>query len=235
VTAITRLRFYSTQPHPCSYLLDQTATTLFLDPTTDIDASIYSRLSVMGFRRSGPHIYRPHCAECQACVPCRIPVDTFKPTRKQRRTLKQNTDITVIALENLDDPAIYDMYERYINERHQDGDMYPPTREQFDSFLTEAWGRTHFFGMFAAEKLLGVAVVDELDNAFSAVYTFYDPDETSRSLGHFAILWQIEEAKRRNLSYVYLGYWIKNCRKMNYKSQYRPIELLINDHWLVLN
>jgi arginine-tRNA-protein transferase len=234
VTAITRLRFYSTQPHPCSYLEEQTATTLFLDPTTPVDAHIYSRLSVMGFRRSGPHIYRPHCEACQACIPCRLPVATFKPTRQQQRALKRNADLRVEELDDINHPAIYALYERYINERHKDGDMYPPSQEQFETFLTQAWGRTHFFGMHSDDRLIGVAVVDELDNAFSAVYTFFDPDEHKRSLGNFAILWQIGEARRRNLPYVYLGYWIKNCRKMNYKSQYRPLEVLINDHWLTL-
>lgn len=235
MTAITRLRFYSTQPHPCSYLPEQTATTLFLDPATEIDAHIYSRLSVMGFRRSGPHIYRPHCEACQACVPCRIPVTEFAPDRRQRRILKQNRDLAVRELTDINTPAIYALYERYINERHSDGDMYPPSPEQFETFLTQAWGRTHFFGMYLDEQLLGVAVVDELDGAFSAVYTFFDPDQQRRSLGNFAILWQIGEASRRNLPHLYLGYWIRNCRKMNYKSQYRPMEVLINDHWQALN
>ena len=88
--------------------------------------------------------------------------------------------------------------------------------------------------MYAAEKLLGVAVVDELDNAFSAVYTFFDPDETSRSLGHFAILWQIEKAKELGLDYLYLGYWIRDCKKMAYKSAYRPLELYVNSRWTAL-
>jgi arginyl-tRNA--protein-N-Asp/Glu arginylyltransferase len=234
VTAITRLRFYSTQPHACSYLLDETATTLFLDPATPIDVHIYSRLSVMGFRRSGPHIYRPHCAHCQACVPCRLPTADFSPDRQQRRIQKRNQDLSIVELADINNPEIYALYERYINERHKDGDMYPPSPEQFETFLTQAWGRTHFFGFYEKDHLLGVAVVDELDDAFSAVYTFFDPDEHKRSLGSYAILWQIEEAQRRNLPHVYLGYWIKNCRKMNYKSRYRPLEVLINDQWLTL-
>jgi arginyl-tRNA--protein-N-Asp/Glu arginylyltransferase len=113
--------------------------------------------------------------------------------------------------------------------------MYPPSREQFSTFLVRALPFSRFYEFRLHGQLLAVAVTDLLPNGLSAVYTFYEPTEERRSLGRFAILWQIQEARRLNLEAVYLGYWIKNCQKMNYKTQYRPIELLINQRWVTLN
>jgi arginyl-tRNA--protein-N-Asp/Glu arginylyltransferase len=127
----------------------------------------------------------------------------------------------------------YALYERYINARHADGDMYPPSVEQYASFLTSDWSKTSFIEFRLHEKLLAVAVCDELEGGLSAVYTFYDPDYEKRSLGTYAVLWQIEESRRRQLPSLYLGYWIRDCQKMSYKIAFRPIELLINGEWLV--
>lgn len=95
MTELARLKFYATQPHPCSYLPEEQATTLFLDPSQPMDALVYAELSEMGFRRSGDHLYRPHCQQCTACIPARIPAAHFSPNRQQRRILKRNEDISV--------------------------------------------------------------------------------------------------------------------------------------------
>ena len=113
--------------------------------------------------------------------------------------------------------------------------MYPPSREQFNTFLVRDLNFSRFYEFRLAGRLVAVAVTDVLPNGLSAVYTFYDPSEERRSLGRFAILWQIQEAARLGLRAVYLGYWIKNCRKMNYKTEYRPIELLVNQRWIALS
>ena len=110
--------------------------------------------------------------------------------------------------------------------------MYPPDREQYDSFLTREWGSTSFVEFRAAGQLLAVAVMDLLENGLSEIYTYYEPAEEKRSLGSYVILWQIERARELSLPAVYLGYWIRNCRKMNYKTRFRPIELLANGHWV---
>ncbi|UFH51405.1 arginyltransferase [Pseudomonas sp. KNUC1026] len=235
MTELARLKFYATQPHACSYLPDEQATTLFLDPSQPMDASVYADLSEMGFRRSGDHLYRPHCQRCSACVPARIPAEAFAPTRAQRRILKRNADLTVHERAPRFTEEYFDLYRRYIEQRHADGDMYPPSREQFSTFLVRELAFSRFFEFRLAGTLLAVAVTDILPNGLSAVYTFYEPEQEQRSLGRFAILWQIGEALRLELDAVYLGYWIKNCKKMNYKTQYRPIELLINQRWVTLN
>lgn len=235
MTELARLKFYATQPHPCSYLPDEQATTLFLDPSQPMDAGVYAELSELGFRRSGDHLYRPHCQRCTACVPARIPTDRFTPNRQQRRIFKRNQDLTVTKARPSFKEEYYELYARYIELRHSDGDMYPPNREQFTTFLVRELSFSHFYEFRLNGRLLAVAVTDVLPNGLSAVYTFYDPDEEQRSLGRYAILWQITECARQHLEAVYLGYWIKNCRKMNYKTQYRPIELFINQRWVSLN
>ncbi len=235
MTILSNLRVFATHPHVCSYLPDQQATTLFIDPAARIDALVYGQLSEMGFRRSGPHLYRPHCAHCNACVPARVPVDSFQRNRQQRRIWARNQDLQVVDRTSIDGDEFYQLYARYIEGRHRDGDMYPPSRQQFDSFLTREWEITRYFCFYEAGRLIAVAVVDVMQNGLSAIYTFYDPDLAQRSLGVFAVLWQIEQARAQQLPHVYLGYWIKECRKMSYKVGYRPIELLIGGKWLTVN
>ena len=232
VTLLANVRVFATYPHNCSYLPGEQATTLFVDPSTPIDARIYSQLSYIGFRRSGPHLYRPHCAACNACVPARVPVAGFRANRSQRRILARNSDLQAEVVDDISTDEHFALYSSYISGRHRDGDMYPPDREQFNSFLTREWGTTRFVEFRAAGRLLAVAVLDRLENGVSAIYTFYDPAESSRSLGSFVILWQIGLARELGLPAVYLGYWIRNCRKMNYKTRFRPIELLTNGHWV---
>ena len=234
MTELARLKFYATQPHACSYLPDEQATTLFLDPSQPMDVQVYADLSEMGFRRSGDHLYRPHCLKCDACTPARIPVARFLPNRQQKRIFKRNADLQVQAVKPAFSEENFDLYQRYIEQRHADGDMYPPNREQFSTFLVRDLPFSRFYEFRLNGRLLAVAVTDVLPNGLSAVYTFYDPNEEHRSLGRFAILWQIAETARLGLHAVYLGYWIKNCRKMNYKTQYRPIELFVNQHWAIL-
>lgn len=234
MTDLSTIRLFATHPHSCSYLEDQDATTVFVDPKEPINSRLYQQLSELGFRRSGSHVYRPQCHHCQACVPARIPARLFEPNRRQRRCAKRNADLSIRAVDSIDTTEHYRLYERYIAERHRDGDMYPATRAQFKSFLTKEWGITRYLEMRAGEKLVAVAVTDEMERALSAVYTFFDPDEHRRSLGTFGILAQIQRARELGLDHVYLGYWIKASAKMNYKTQYRPLELLVNRRWTLI-
>lgn len=226
------LRFYVTPSHNCSYLPGLKAKTLFVDPQMLITTDTYSQLSELGFRRSGGHIYRPHCEGCNACQSIRIPVSAFKLSKSQKRIINKNKDINVIRKSPDMQHEYFDLYKRYINERHSDGDMYPPTSEQFHQFLVEGALNSWFYEFRDHDnRLVAVAVTDHLKHDMSALYTFYDPDEEARSLGTFAILWQISEARRRNMHYLYLGYWVKECRKMSYKTAFKPLEMLIDGHW----
>lgn len=225
------IKVFATYPHPCSYLEGREAVTLFIDPEAPMDQALYSRLSDNGFRRSGPHVYRPHCRGCSACIAARIPVARFKPNRTQRKLLRRNQDLRMTLLRTLDDNVVYRLYERYISLRHADGDMYPPSRDQYNAFLTDAWGTTRYCGFYAGTELVAVAVIDVLQQGLSAVYTFYDPERTEPSLGTWVILQQIEMTLAVGLDYLYLGYWIADSPKMAYKGTFRPLEILDQGGW----
>ena len=231
-----QLIFYATSPHDCSYLKDQKATTVFVDPKAQLDGIIYSELSELGFRRSGSHVYRPHCQSCEACIPLRVPVENFKASKSQRRCMNTNRDLTAIEKDSIATNEHYDLYERYIVGRHSDGDMYPPSRKQYDDFLTSEWGVTKYIEFRNAENtLIAVSVLDVLEQGLSAIYFFFDPEEEKRGLGNYNILHLIHAAKERGLPYLFLGYWIKDCAKMSYKTKYRPFQVFIRDAWITVN
>jgi arginyl-tRNA--protein-N-Asp/Glu arginylyltransferase len=229
-----QIKIYTTQGHPCSYFPEREAKTIFIDPELSVTTPLYSELSRQGFRRSGNHVYRPECGKCQDCIASRVPVSLFEASRGQRRTIKRNSDLECHILDAPDEQA-YALYERYISERHRDGGMHPASREQFDSFIGKGSTETQYVHFYLAEKLVAVAVTDVLDDGLSAIYTFYDPALQNRSLGVYGILWQIQRSRHLDLPYLYLGYWIRDCQKMRYKTDYRPIELLIGRRWTRLS
>lgn len=226
-----KLHFYTTQPQPCSYLSNRQSTTLFADPQATLDSAIYGQLIEQGFRRSGEYLYRPDCPTCSACMSLRIPVTEFIPNRSQRRTWQRNRDIEVTALPPRYSDEQFRLYQRYIHSRHRGGEMDNPTPESYLTFLTSSWSDTIFYGFRLEQKLLAVAVADQLRTGLSAVYTFFDPEYAAHSPGNYAILWLIQEARRRNLPWLYLGYWIKECPKMAYKNRYQPFEIYQNGSW----
>lgn len=232
---ISSLKLYATHEHPCSYLPGRMATTVFIDPDAPVDRRIYSDLSDLGFRRSGGHLYRPHCQNCQACIPLRIPVTEFKATRSQKRCARRNADLKIDLVGSINTDEHYKLYERYLAHRHADGDMYPATRSQYREFLSSEWNATRYIEFRLGHQLVAVAVSDYLDRGISAIYTYFDPAFTDRGLGTFAILTQIEMARFNSLDFVYLGYWIKDCLKMKYKSHFRPAQVYINNRWLTFN
>ena len=229
--AFRLLGFYATPPHACSYLSDRTAVTVFADPDFPKDRRLYTVLSQHGFRRSGEHIYRPHCPGCAACVPVRVPVHELRARRSQRRTLQRNADVQVTARPPVFHPEHFALYERYLASRHRGGGMDNPTPERYLEFLTSPWAETVFLEYRAPEGVIAVSVVDVLDDGLSAVYTFFDPDLPRRSLGVLAVLREIEEARAMGLDYLYLGYWIEQSRKMSYKTEYQPLEYLVDGTW----
>lgn len=238
MSSFESLKFFATAPHPCSYLEDEEATTVFVEPSTDLSAAQMVKLAESGFRRSGRYTYRPQCRNCAACISVRVPVDSFNPKRRQIRTFKRNQDVSFSARTPILDEERYSIYKRYIETRHADGDMYPPSPSQYQSFLTS--NREHAFFLEARinENLIAVTLFDEIpDNGLSAIYTFYEagPQFEYRSLGRLMVLQLIEIARGLGLPYVYLGYWIRDSKKMVYKTEYRPIEMLINGKWIRAN
>jgi arginyl-tRNA--protein-N-Asp/Glu arginylyltransferase len=227
-------QFFLTPAHPCSYLENRTARTLFLDPREVVSPTVYGKLTQAGFRRSGSHLYRPYCEGCSACVPVRVPVAEFDWSRRFRRIWRLNAQVTATMRDATFSDRYYDLYARYINGRHADGDMHPPNVDQFRSFLLSSWSNSAFLVLEEHGRLIGVAVTDSVPNGLSAIYTFYDPTLSRRSVGVYAVLAQIEHCVRNAIPHLYLGYWVGDSPKMRYKTDYRPIELLVRNRWVRL-
>ena len=221
-------------PHQCVYFGDREARSQMLHPVERRSAAAYSDLARAGFRRSGDDLYRPRCASCEACVPTRVAVERFRWGRRFRRVLKRNADLVVRAEPATPDRVpleLYALYARYIRGRHADGEMYPPSPSQLVSMLGSEWAATFLLNVRLDGRLVASAVTDTLDDGLAAVYTFFDPDLAGRSLGVFSILQQVEECRRRDLPYLYLGFWIADSAKMRYKIEYQPAQLLIDGRW----
>ncbi|MFT7413661.1 MAG: arginyl-tRNA--protein-N-Asp/Glu arginylyltransferase [Methylophagaceae bacterium] len=227
--------FYQDTPHPCSYLEAREACNIYPDPNQPMTNALYSHLIQYGFRRSGALAYRPHCLNCQACVPVRINTANFTLNRSQRRCLQRNQHLTISQHPASFNTEHYELYCRYLAARHQGGGMDNPTEESYVNFLTSSWSETSFIEIRDEKRLVAVAVTDYIQHGLSALYTFFDPDMRAYSLGTYAILQQINIAKTRGLPWIYLGYWISNCQKMKYKQNFSGIEGYINQKWQALN
>ncbi len=228
---ISSIRLFRTSFHPCSYKASEEAATVFVDPDLIIDKGLNSKLSELGYRRSGAHLYRPDCDSCSACISVRVSVNEVQFSRSQRSILKRNEALSVVEQADLNSAAAFDLYRRYVDKRHQGGDMFPATDGQFEAFIKTKTVDTRFFLFYEDQRLVAVSVVDFLGQGLSAVYTFFEPDLPQRSLGNYVILWQISKCRELGLPRLYLGYWIKGCDKMEYKSKFRPMEFLIDGHW----
>jgi len=109
--------------------------------------------------------------------------------------------------------------------------MQDSSPAEYADFLMADWCDTHFVEIRREQQLLAVAVTDQLEDGLSAVYTFFAPEEAARSLGTFAILTQIQLARQWDLPHLYLGYWVRDCRKMSYKADFRPLQLFSEGEW----
>ncbi|WP_166419501.1 arginyltransferase [Pseudoalteromonas sp. Z1A8] len=223
-----------TQEFDCSYLPNrQEQLLVILDPSC-YSTDKFESLLGLGFRRSGNQIYRPHCPICSACSSVRVLAQEFMPSKSQKRKLNKAKTQFEIKYSTQERPEYYPLYSKYISMRHQDGSMYPPEKEQFQSFLLCSWLKITFIELWHEDTLVAVAVTDCMNSAISAIYTFFDPDFEHYSLGSVMILEQLKFAKEQNKQYVYLGYQIDECDKMKYKTQFLPAQKQLNDEWVAI-
>ncbi len=231
---LNKLQFYVTTGYSCGYLPNKLAQSLIATPQHLVNTEIYSSLIQQGFRRSGKFAYRPHCENCQACVPVRIILQDFTPNRSQKRALKQHQNLTTTILPVAFYEEHYALYAAYQCARHTDGKPTKPVddAEQYQSFLCQTNVDSVLVEFRENNQLKMVSVIDIVSDGISAVYTFYDTSNTKASYGTYNVLWQIDWAKSFKLPYLYLGYWIKDSPKMVYKQNFKPLEMLIDGKWL---
>lgn len=231
---LSSLQLYLTAPYPCSYLAGREARSQVATPSFLISPAIYSELIRHGFRRSGTFTYRPHCDSCQACVPVRIAAQDFASSRTQRRVWKKNQHLQASLRPLEDNDEYFDLYRRYQQTRHPDGGMSNDSRDQYKKFLLHSHVNSMLVEFREDGVLRMVSIIDVLDDGLSSVYTFFEPDIQQASYGTYNVLWQLDLCRQLKLPYLYLGYWIKQSRKMSYKTNFQPLQGLMQGEWQVL-
>jgi leucyl-tRNA---protein transferase len=229
---MSELRFGLTAPAQCSYLAGQQEQLVFLLPEQPVSAALYQQLLQVNFRRSGEQVYTPHCQACQACQSVRLNPIAFRPSRSQRRILnkaaRHQWQHKLIDRASTD---YFSLFAEYIRSKHADGTMFPPAREQLDTMLNCSWLNVHYLEQYYQQQLIAVSIVDETADAYSAVYTFFDPAVSAFSPGSLAILYLLQYTALQHKNWLYLGYQIDGCQKMAYKAAFMPQQRFIRGQW----
>ena len=226
-------QFYVTAPQPCPYLEGRMERKLFTALQGQNAQRLNDSLSQQGFRRSQNVLYRPSCADCNACLSARIDVTKFTPRRSQKRTIKRNQHLHRKATSPWATEEQYDLFRTYLDSRHADGGMADMDVFEFAAMIEETPIRSRVveYAEKDSDDLVGVCLTDVLADGLSMVYSFYAPDRHADSLGTYMILDHIRIAQEANLPYVYLGYWVPGSQKMGYKSRFKGLEIYFGGAW----
>ena len=228
------MRITKTKPYQCSYLKNEIAKVEIAQLPSVLSQKKFSNLIASGYRRSGNYTYRPICENCSKCLPIRIPTQTFLPNKTQKKTYKNLKSALTAEISPLEfSEAAFLLFENYQRTRHPETFENLNAREVFENLLLRSCTNSKLVNYYdTADRLRLVSVIDILTDGISSVYTFYDTEDLNHSFGTYAILWQIEECKRHGKDYLYLGYLIKECNRMKYKTNFKPYEILfVGDGW----
>jgi len=228
-------QFFATSPVACPYVPGRAERKLVVELSGGGSPQFYDDLSRAGFRRSHNFAYRPACRGCSSCVPVRIAVEDFTHTRSTRRIRNTNLDLSGRLAAARATPEQFRLFSAYQRSRHSDSDMASMTYIDFRGMVEDSPLRTAIAEFRdTSGSLVAASLIDLLDDGFSAVYNFYDPQQPRRSLGIWSILWLVEQCRRRGQPYVYLGYWIADSPKMAYKARFPALEHLAAGTWSAL-
>ncbi|GIX00323.1 MAG: putative arginyl-tRNA--protein transferase [Pirellulaceae bacterium] len=217
---------------PCPYLPAETACMPLYIAGRGLSPSDVDRLWAQGYRRAGFFFYQTQCPSCRACVPIRLPVDAFRPSRSQRRAWRRaKGSVEVVIHDPLVDQRRIELINKHRHQRQLDGGRPPLSTHDYVDFLVQSSCDTREFAYYMEQRLVGVAILDVGDDSCSAVYTYYDPDYSYLSLGTFSILNQIEFCQQHGARWLYLGFYIAGHPHMAYKARYRPHELRLDGRW----
>jgi arginyl-tRNA--protein-N-Asp/Glu arginylyltransferase len=236
-------QFYLTSPSVCPYLPDREERKVFTHIVGRRGRELNEILTQGGFRRSQTIAYRPACDTCRACVSVRVLVNEFEPSGNLKRVLKANADLIGSETPNRPSSEQYSLFRRYLDARHTDGGMADMTVLDYSMMVEDSHVDTRVIeyrrrgidsGITGkgAGDLIAVCLTDEMSDGLSMVYSFYDPDQQSRSLGTYMILEHIRRARAMGLPYLYLGYWVAGSKKMGYKARFTPQERLESPGWV---
>jgi leucyl-tRNA---protein transferase len=229
-------QFYLTAPSPCPYLGGKEERKVFTHLVGERAGELNNILTQGGFRRSQSIAYRPACEGCRSCVSVRVVAKEFQPTRSMRRIASRNADINAEMKIAVPTSEQYSIFRAYLDSRHRDGGMADMTVLDYAMMVEDSHIETRIMEYRRHQsrgtgELIAVALTDVLADGLSMVYSFFEPDEASRSLGTLMVLDHIARAKSMGLAYVYLGYWVHGSRKMDYKGRFLPQERLTPDGW----
>lgn len=240
--ALDTPQFYLTAPAPCPYLENKFERKVFTHLLGDQAPAINDMLTQGGFRRSQNIAYRPACEGCRECVSTRVVAGEFKPTESLRRVMRKNKDLIGQLLPASPTQEQFSLFRRYLDSRHETGGMADMSSLDYAMMVEDSHVKTNIIeyrrrgpdsGITnrGEGELIATALTDVLANGLSMVYSFFDPEEESRSLGSFMVMDHIQRARKLGLPYLYLGYWIKGSPKMAYKVRFQPQEHLTSTGW----
>ena len=203
--------------------------------------TVNDSLTQVGFRRSQNIAYRPACETCRACQSARAPASEYVLSRSERKVLNRNDDLERHLVEAEATLEQFELLRRYLLARHAEGGMAEMTWPDYVAMVEGPAGRPPRRAYRRPSRargpgdLVACVLVDVLADGLSLVYSFYEPDETRRSLGSFIILDHIVQAQRSGMPYVYLGYWVPGSEKMAYKARFSPLEILKPGGWSLMS
>jgi arginine-tRNA-protein transferase len=226
-------QFYLTAPSPCPYLGGKEERKVFTHLVGERAPELNNILTQGGFRRSQSIAYRPACEGCRSCVSVRVVAKDFRPTQSMRRIARRNADVASEMRIAVPTSEQYAIFRAYLDSRHRDGGMADMTVLDYAMMVEDSHIETRIveYRLRETGDLVAIALTDVLGDGLSMVYSFFEPDEAARSLGTFMVLDHVARAQRMGLAYVYLGYWVRGSRKMDYKSRFLPQERLMPEGW----